>query len=192
MTHTKLQPLLALINKRQTKPLLLVAIDGHSASGKSTLAGRIAALLPDVTIVHTDDFYRPMTETERFALTAAEGYQRYYNWERLAAQVLEPLATGQQSRYQQYEWTTNQLGAWVTLPTTGIMLIEGCYAARPELKAYYDLIVFVETSAAQRFQRQQGRADATPAWLARWEAAEQFYLAHAQPQHYADFVITGE
>ena len=192
MTHAKLQPLLALINKRQTKPLLLVAIDGHSASGKSTLANTLAALLPHVTIVHTDDFYRPTAEVERFALTAEAGYQRYYDWERLAAQVLKPLSAGRQSCYHRYDWSTNQLGAWVTLPTTGIMLVEGCYAARPELKAYYDLIVLVETSAAQRLQRQQARADATPAWLARWDAAERFYLSHAQPQLYADLVITGE
>ena len=33
----------------------LVAVDGHSSSGKSTLAARLAATLPDADVLHTDD-----------------------------------------------------------------------------------------------------------------------------------------
>ena len=36
-----------------------VGVDGKGASGKTTLAARIAAALPGSVIVHIDDFARP-------------------------------------------------------------------------------------------------------------------------------------
>ena len=33
----------------------VVAVSGHSSSGKTTLAGRLAPLLPDGQVLHTDD-----------------------------------------------------------------------------------------------------------------------------------------
>ena len=80
-----------LIEARHTKPLLLVAIDGHSAAGKSTLARKIADTLPAVTLVHTDDFYRVMDEAARTQLDAQGGYEQYYDWQRLEVEVLAPL-----------------------------------------------------------------------------------------------------
>jgi uridine kinase len=128
---------IALLQQHQTKPLLLVAIDGHSAAGKSTLARALQQHLPQVSIVQTDDFYRPLSEETRWALDAAGGYLHYYDWQRLAAQVLAPLRAGQESCYQKYDWAENRLVAWASVQSVGIVLIEGCYAARPELKGYY-------------------------------------------------------
>lgn len=192
MLLEKLRPLKTLVNEHQSKSLLLIAIDGPSAAGKSTLASAINSVLPKVTIVHMDDFYRVLDEETRVALNAKGGYDRYYDWERLETQVIKPLSTGKDSRYQKYDWMINRLGEWLTVQATGIIVIEGCYAARPELRPYYDIVLFVETSAARRLQRQQERADATASWLARWDAAEQFYIQHDQPHHYADLVIAGE
>ena len=53
------------IEARDKKSMLLVAIDGHSAAGKSTLARKIADTLPAVTLVYTDNFYRVMDEEAR-------------------------------------------------------------------------------------------------------------------------------
>jgi len=192
MFYAKIETVLALLSEQPTKPVQLVAIDGHSAAGKSTLARTLSALLPNVTIIHTDDFYRTLDERERAALDAEGGYYRYYDWERLEAQVLQPLSSSETSCYQKYDWSTNSLGEWVTVPAAGIILIEGCYAARPELRYYYDILLFVATPPVQRLQRQSARADATAAWLARWDAAEQFYMAHYQPHRYAHLVIAGE
>jgi len=72
--------------------VLLIAIDGHSAAGKSTRVRTLQAALSQVTIMHTDDFYRPMPEVNRARLDAAGGYQQYYDWQRLEHEVLRPLA----------------------------------------------------------------------------------------------------
>jgi len=49
---------------------VLVAIDGHSAAGKSTLARALQSRIENVQIVCGDDFYRVMPEAERFGLDA--------------------------------------------------------------------------------------------------------------------------
>jgi len=102
MPNGTFDEVLALLRANKAKSCLLVAIDGHSAAGKSTLAGVIAHQLPNVTIIHVDDFYRPLDEQERESLNAQDGYYQYYDWERLEAQVLKPLSLGQDIRYQKY------------------------------------------------------------------------------------------
>ena len=177
---------------RKSRYPLLGAIDGHSAAGKSSLARAIQQARPGVLVVPTDDFYRPMSEVQRAQLDPRGGYNDYYDWSRLKTQVLEPLFRGQVSGYQQYDWEANRLGTWVEIEPVEIIMVEGCYAARPELRSYYEVCIWVETSAEQRAQRQAQRADATVEWLARWEAAEQYYIQHHRPQEYADFILWGE
>lgn len=63
----------------RAKELALIAIDGHSAAGKSTLARTLQRVLENVQIIFGDDFYRVMTEAERFRLSVVEGYGRYYS-----------------------------------------------------------------------------------------------------------------
>ena len=176
---------------RQGRELILVAIDGHSAAGKSTLAAGLQALCPEVQLVHGDDFYRVMPETERFDLDASEGYRRYFDWERLEQQVLRPLATLQEARYSVYDWATGALSDTKIVRPLGTVIIEGVFSARPELRRYYDAIFLVETNERIRAERQKQRGDET-AWLARWDAAEKFYLETHRPHTYADLVIAPE
>jgi pantothenate kinase-related protein Tda10 len=51
---------------------VVVAVDGHSAAGKSTLALRLADKL-DAAMVPGDDFYRVMDTAERIRLEPWEG-----------------------------------------------------------------------------------------------------------------------
>ena len=112
----------------------LIAIDGHSAAGKSTLARTLQGAIRDVQIVCGDDFYRVMPETERFGLDASTGYKRYYDWERLERQVLVPLINGQTVRYRAYNWETGALGDCNVVHPHGIIVVEGVFCARPELR----------------------------------------------------------
>jgi uridine kinase len=177
-----------LIKVRAKKIPLLVAIDGQSAAGKSTLARFIEEQLPDVTIVHADDFYRVMDEQERAALDAEGGYNHYYDWERLQQQVLEPLTQTQSAQYQRYNWVENMLGEWVEVLSQGIVVVEGVYTLRPELRHYYDVKIYVATNDTVRMERQAQRSDPW-LWVERWDAAELWYLQHHTPALVADFVI---
>jgi uridine kinase len=190
-TDNAAEEFLALI-RSASAPLALVAIDGQSAAGKSTWARMLQTKHLDATIVQTDDFYRVLDPSYRDGLDAAEGYTEYYDWQRLEAQVLGPLRSGMTARYQRYDWDTNELGDWTTVDPVGLIIVEGCYCARPELRNYYDAIVFVVTSPVERERRQYLRNDASDDWLGRWDAAERYYLDRFDPESYADLVLSGQ
>jgi uridine kinase len=190
-TEIAAEEFLALIG-RVSASMILVAIDGHSAAGKSTLARMLQTKHLDAAVVQTDDFYRPLDPSYRATLDAAAGCAEYYDWQRLEAQVLRPLRSGTKARYQKYEWGTNELGDWTTIDPSGLVIVEGCYSARPELKSYYDAIAFVAASQVERKRRQHLRNDASDAWLGRWEAAERYYLDRFDPESYADLVLPGQ
>jgi len=167
---------------------VLVAIDGHSAAGESTLAQTLQKRL-EAQLVAGDDFYRVMDETERFSLDAEAGYKYYFDWERLAAEVLESLTDRRRARYQVYNWITGALGDYKEMAPHGTILVEGVYSVRPELRRYYDACLLVETPQRAREERQERRADASEAWLGRWEAAERYYL---ERYSYADLIVQTE
>ena len=72
----------------------LGAIDGLGGSGKSTLARRVQAERAASAIVEMDDFYRPMPEAQREGLSPREGFSRYFDWQRLRAQVRQTTPRG--------------------------------------------------------------------------------------------------
>jgi cytidylate kinase len=62
--------------------LTLIAVDGHSAAGKSTFARRLARRL-SAAIIEADAFYRVLDPEVREALDARAGLDQYYDWQRL-------------------------------------------------------------------------------------------------------------
>lgn len=106
-------------------------------------------------VVHGDDFYRPMPVKERLLLGPRDGYDQYFDWQRLRDQVLVPLNSGRAAHYQRYDWPTGALAAGELhhIPRSGIVIVEGVYAARPELAGYYDLAVL--SSCPHRHRRGQ-------------------------------------
>lgn len=72
MNADRIQLLADLLRRDQDKSLLLVAIDGHSAAGKSTVARQTRDGFDSVTVVQMDDFYRVMDPDERAGLSAED------------------------------------------------------------------------------------------------------------------------
>jgi uridine kinase len=189
--NQSIQQLISLANERKEGRPFLIAIDGHSAAGKSTLANYVAKLLATTAIVHTDDFYRPMNEEKRFELNPQEGYEYYYDWQRLKQDVLQPLSTMQAAEFRTYDWQNNRLNGWKRMEPTNFIIVEGCYSARLEFGPFFNVIVFVETPLRERQRRQTERNDAMQAWLDRWEASERFYIEMTNLQERADIVVSG-
>ena len=88
----------------------VVAVDGHSAAGKSTFAETLAKRAGAV-LVRGDDFYRVTSEAERAGLGPREGVERYYDWQRLRDEVLAVVRGGVTARYRPYDWRTGLLVA---------------------------------------------------------------------------------
>ena len=184
----------AAARSRSRRGFALIAIDGMGGSGKSTLASAVAGL-GGAAVVHGDDFYRPMDADERAGLTPAQGYDRYFDWQRLRDEVLTPLTAGRDAGYRRYDWSTGALATDGSLAVArdGIVVVEGVYTARPELADHYDLVVYVDTPPDESLRRLRVRGDdhGPIDWEARWRLAEEHYLATTRPRERADLVIPG-
>ena len=166
----------------------LVAVDGRSAAGKSTFATALAARLPTAAMVRGDDFYRVMDDDVRFSLRPAEGFARDFDWERLRSEALDPLRSSRRAEFARFDWTTGQLGRRLAVTPASVVIVEGVYLLRPELRDLFDVKVFVDTPADVRGRRQAGRSDPA-AWVDRWHAAEDYYVDQHHPELAADTVV---
>jgi uridine kinase len=75
----------------------------------------------------------------------------------------------------------------------GIVIIEGCYSIRKELKDFYDYRIWIQTSKSIRLKRGIDRdgEEARHLWEEQWMPAEDIYFEIQKPLDYADMVIDG-
>ena len=114
-------------------PAVVVAIDGPGGAGKSTLARELALLRDDVAIIEGDDFYRPLTESTRAALTPLEAVDLLFDWERLRDEALAPLAArrGRALPPLRLGGRAPGRGRRDRRPARASCVVEGVYVARP-------------------------------------------------------------
>ena len=128
---------------------LLLAIDGGSASGKTTLAALLAQRY-GCPVFHMDDFFlRPEQRTPQRLAEPGGNVDR----ERFFSEVLQPLRQGGPASYRRYDCQTGQLLPPVLRQVGQLNVIEGAYSMHPELSALYDLSVFLAVSPETQHRR---------------------------------------
>lgn len=190
-TETAAGLVVDLVSNRSGRPLLM-AIDGASAAGTTTLATAVGRRL-GASVVAGDDFYRDMPEQRRRDLTPAEGVEQFFDWQRLRRQALQPLRAGRAARYRPYDWRagTGLAQQLIEVPPTPVIVLDGVYSARPELHEEIDLAVLVETPPEERRRRLVARGHGNDAWWPRWNAAEVLYYTTVRPARSFDLVVPG-
>lgn len=169
---------------------LILGIDGGGGAGKSTLAGKLQELGNNVTVVHTDDFYRPSVERKQVDPMEVGGN---WDWERIREQVLTPLNNNMEGKYQEYDWRVDKMTDWHNVPTGGLVIIEGCYSIRKELADLYDFRIWVESPKSLRLARGIERdGEATRhLWEDLWMPGEEHYMKMQDPTKWADLLVDG-
>lgn len=180
---------------------LLVAIDGHSGSGKSELAAQVAERL-DAVVVPTDDFYASdVTDADWAARSPAERVADVIDWRRLRAEAVEPLIAGRTASWLPFgfeskrpDGTFPRSTTQVTLEPAAVVILDGAYSSRPELADLIDLSVFVDVQPAERHRRlvERDGGPYTDAWEERWKPAEDYYFTALRPPSSFDLVLVNE
>lgn len=144
------------------------------------------------TVLHLDDFYRPMPVAARAKLTPAEGAQQLFDVDRLTSQALAPLRAGRSARFQAYDWATNRLGEWREAPAARLFIVEGVHAADKRCRTFLDVIVFVKTPPQVRWKRRLARGQNSAEQIRQWLAAEDSYFTGHGVLEAADWVVPGD
>ena len=178
------------ISKKQST--LLLGIDGCGGSGKSTLAEKLKEKFANVTIVHMDDFYLPSNQIINTHPTK-KSIGADFDWGRLLNDVLEPISHEVEGRYQRYDWEKDALAEWHAVPIGGIVIIEGVYSTRRELKDKYDFTIWVDCPREIRLSRgiERDGDESRDIWENNWMISEDIYVAQHEPDKKADFITQG-
>ena len=160
---------------------LLLAVDGRSGSGKTTVAGRIARRMPGAAVVHTDDI---------------AWYHAMFDWSALITDgVLAPLRRGAGIAFRPPEWDERGRPGAVTVPAgCPLAVVEGVGIGRRDLAVFFDALVWVQADRAVAWARGVARDGGSPeqaAFWHEWEAEERPFLAAERPWERADLVVDG-
>lgn len=195
-------------NRKMARPIR-VAIDGRTASGKTTLANELAECLRgsgrEIIRTSIDGFHRPKVERYARGRHSAEGY--YYDARDLPAintLLLNPLGPGGDRWYRTASFDLHNDvpidQAPQFAPADAILIVDGTFLQRPELREGWDLAIFVETSehvsehrGIARDTALLGGTEATRQLYAdRYRPAFALYESLAAPAHCADAIVNND
>ncbi|MFK4637630.1 aminodeoxychorismate synthase component I [Paenarthrobacter histidinolovorans] len=147
---------------------VIIAVDGRSGAGKTTLAVELAARLRQhhkVSLFHLEDIYPGWNGLRT-------GIERY------VATVLTPLSQGSAAEWVSWDWERHYDGGLnVTLPAE-IVIVEGVGSAADAARPLLDAVVWVEADGDDRRRRALTRDGSTyePYWDT-WAAQEEEWLS---------------
>lgn len=166
----------------------VVALDGRSGVGKSTLAARLASAT-GATVIDGDAFFAGGIDLRRDppARRAAE----CIDWRR-QREVLSTLREGRAAAFRAFDWDAfdgSLASAPTIVPAAPLFVLEGVYAARPELRDLVDLRVLLRVPDDVRSSRLELREGGIGEWERAWHEAEVWYFANAAPEASFDIVV---
>ncbi|MBO5735201.1 MAG: hypothetical protein J6S15_03790 [Clostridia bacterium] len=188
--YVRLLPLLARIDQALAKSSCTLAIEGGSASGKSTLSTLLSELY-DCNVIHMDDFFlRPEQRTADRLREIGGNIDR----ERFLTEVLHPLSESEPFSYRPFDCSTQALREPIQIPRKPLTVIEGVYSMHPAFSDCYDLSVFLDIAPATQKQRVEKRNSPFFAqkYLETWIPMENRYFTETDAKNRCTLSIPEE
>ena len=156
----------------------LLCVDGPAGSGKTTLAGAVAARRPEARVIHMDDLY--------------DGWDGLPRVTAPLAGLLRPLARGEAGSYRRYDWYAGRFAETVTVPPGPLLVLEGVGSGS---RAHADLITvlaWVQVAPDLRLRRGLERDGIALAdrWR-QWTLDEDLLFRREGTAERADLLVDG-
>jgi hypothetical protein len=164
------------------RPVVL-AVDGRSSSGKTTLAARLRQVVAGSAVVHTDDI--------------AWWHSRFGWADLLTDGILVPARAGRAVAYRPPRWDEHQRPGAIEVPAgCPLLIVEGVGASRRETAHLIDAAIWVQADERETERRSLDRVgkpgqSPTVAAYRGWMAEEVPFLADERPWERADLVVGG-
>lgn len=138
-----------------------VAVDGPDAAGKTTLARALAGrILRPVVATSIDDWHNPLRIRSRRGDLSPEGYYRdSFDVVALREELLDPFAAGAPTvRTVRFDYRADrEARVEVSVPLDAVLIVEGVFLLRPELRSLWDLAVYLEVPESVTLARATSR-----------------------------------
>jgi uridine kinase len=181
-----------------------VAIDGVDGAGKTVpadaLAPRVIAKGRQVIRASVDDFHHPRAIRYARGRHSPDGFfldsYDYPAFRRLLLDPLGPAGSGNYiAKYFDHRVDRPVAPQHQQAPSAAALIVDGIFLHRPELRAYWDLSIFLQIDFAISRERNAAR-EGTPEALdpdtpanRRYGGGQQRYLSECAPAQNADIVI---
>ena len=172
------------------RPVVL-AVDGRSNAGKTTLAARIGGAVPGSAVVHTDD--------------VAWEHSRFGWSDLLADGILAPVRQGRGVSFRPPRWAEHGREGSIDVPAgCPLLVVEGDGAGRREVGELIDALIWVQSDEGEVARRAWARAaqadaidganrpaDGSPPDDAGWMAEEVPFNTAQRTWERADLIVCG-
>lgn len=180
-------PLFLKLDSMLQEKEILLAIDGGSAAGKTTL-GKLLEQRYACNVFHMDDFFlRPMQRTKERLAEPGGNVDR----ERFYEEVLKRLVEKKEVTYRRYDCKTMSLLEPVTVAPTRLTVVEGAYSMHPLLSDCYDYSVFLEIDEETQKERimKRNTPEMAERFFKEWILLEREYFEKLHVKERCDMVI---
>ena len=186
-----------------------VAFDGPDTAGKTTLADELAAVLRvrgrHVLRASIDGFHHPRAARYARGADSPEGYYLdSFDHDAVRATLLDPLGPAGDRRYRTAVFdhrTDRPVAAPVeSAPRSALLLFDGVFLQRPELRDGFDLSIFVTVSVDEVLRRALerdvpllgARDEVERRYRTRYIPGQRLYIADARPDAIADVLVRND
>lgn len=167
--------------------VLVAALDGRSASGKTTLADQLQRVT-GAGVIHMDDFFLTgeLRTSERLAEPGGN-----VHYERFAEEVLPFLRKRDPFSYRMFDCGEMVLGEERLVPGGELRIVEGAYSCHPKFGEYMDLRVFCDVESDEQERRILARngAEMLGQFRERWIPLEERYFAAYGIREQAEILV---
>jgi uridine kinase len=178
-------------------PGMRVGVDGVSAAGKTTFADTLATFV-DAPVVRAsfDDFHFPRAIRYARGETAESYYEDTFDAVRFRAELLEPFARGEPIRTRIFDHVHDlPIDEPPAAPPAGaVLLVDGIWLHKPDLRACFELTIWLEADRQVALARaiERDRAwteDPEARYAVRYYPAESRYIDEIGPAARAGLVV---
>lgn len=185
--------------------IVRVAIDGVDGAGKTVFGDELShSLEPSIRQViraSVDSFHNPRSTRYKLGASSPQGFFRdSYNYAALAACLLRPLSPRGTRHFHRaaFDHRTDKaiLSAEEYAESNAILIFDGIFLHRPELKAHWDFSIFLDVdfgiSIPRGAQRGEGSPDPSAPSNRRYVEGQKIYLSECNPKVHASIVVNNE
>lgn len=182
--------------------VLRVGIDGVDGAGKTSLADRLAQVIEarGIRVIRAsiDGFHNPRAVRYARGKDSPEGFYRdSFDLGAFQRELLDPLSPRGNGRYRRavFDHRTDSAVDSVqeAAGRSGVLLVDGIFLHRPELRAHWDLTIFLDVPFEQSYRRMVQRDGSDPNPMAvsnrRYYEGQKLYFAECKPQKAADVLV---